>query len=350
VLLLDGRGTGRSTPLTFQTLARLGSPQAQADYLKHFRADAIVADAELIRRELVGEDGRWSVLGQSFGGFCVTYYLSAAPGSLKEAMITGGLPPLDRPVDDIYKATYTRVLDRNRRYYERYPDDVPFVQEIAAYLAEHDVRLPGGGRLTTRRFQQMGTAFGMSTGFEDVHYLLEEAFVAGPSGREISFTFLRGVERFTQFETNPIYALLHEAEYCQQEASNWSAERVRAGFPEFEIAAGRPVYFTGEMVYPWMFDDYEYLRPLKEAADILAANDTWPRLYDVHTLQANTVPCAAAVYYDDMYVERNYSEETARQIRGLKTWVTSEYDHNGLRADGERLLGRLLGMVRGEIG
>jgi hypothetical protein len=103
-------------------------------------------------------------------------------------------------------------------------------------------------------------------------------------------------------------------------------------------------------VYPWMFDDYEYLRPLKEAADILAAGDSWPRLYDVHTLQANTVPCAAAVYYNDMYVERTYSEETARQIRGLKTWVTSEYNHNGLRADGERVLGRLLDMVHGEIG
>ena len=55
MLLLDQRGTGRSTPLTFQTLATLGSPQAQADYLKHFRADSIVRDAELIRRELLGE-------------------------------------------------------------------------------------------------------------------------------------------------------------------------------------------------------------------------------------------------------------------------------------------------------
>ncbi|MCL5994458.1 MAG: alpha/beta hydrolase, partial [Chloroflexi bacterium] len=68
--------------------------------------------------------------------------------------------------------------------------------------------------------QQLCSAFGASTGFEEVHYLLEEAFVDGPSGREISYTFLRGVEKFTSFETNPIYALLHEAEYCQQEASN----------------------------------------------------------------------------------------------------------------------------------
>ena len=71
VLLLDDRGTGRSTPVTHQTLAWRGSPQAQADYVAHFRADNIVADAEFIRRELLGPEGKWSILGQSFGGFCV---------------------------------------------------------------------------------------------------------------------------------------------------------------------------------------------------------------------------------------------------------------------------------------
>lgn len=105
VFLLDQRGTGRSTPVTFQTLARLGSPQAQADYLTHFRADAIVRDAEWIRRELLGADARWSALGQSFGGFCVTHYLSAFPDALEEDVITGGLPPLDRCVDDVPSAT-----------------------------------------------------------------------------------------------------------------------------------------------------------------------------------------------------------------------------------------------------
>src|SRR5215471_17270466 len=57
VLLLDQRGTGRSSPANRMTLARLGArlgAQAQADYLTHFRADSIVLDAELIRRELTG--------------------------------------------------------------------------------------------------------------------------------------------------------------------------------------------------------------------------------------------------------------------------------------------------------
>ena len=79
VLLLDQRGTGRSAPVTARSLARLGPPAAQADYLARFRADAIVLDCELIRRDLCGPDGQWTVLGQSFGGFCAVTYLSFAP-------------------------------------------------------------------------------------------------------------------------------------------------------------------------------------------------------------------------------------------------------------------------------
>src|SRR5207248_1030996 len=102
VLLLDQRGTGRSSPANRKTLARLAAagPQAQADYLTHFRADSIVLDAELIRRELTGEP--WSVLGQSFGGMCTVTYLSFAPHGVKEALITGGAPGLTATADDGY--------------------------------------------------------------------------------------------------------------------------------------------------------------------------------------------------------------------------------------------------------
>ena len=70
-------------------------------------------------------------------------------------------------------------------------------------------------------------------------------------------------------------------------------------------------------------------------------------LYDADVLADNEVPAAAAIYAEDMYVERSFSEETASQIRGIRTWVTNEYDHNGIRVDGERILGRLLEMARG---
>ena len=62
--------------------------------------------------------------------------------------------------------------------------------------------------------------------------------------------------------------------------------------------AGRPVQFTGEMVFPWMFEDYACLRPYKAAADLLAARTDWPALYDVDVLEHNKVPVAAATYLE----------------------------------------------------
>lgn len=47
------------------------------------RADNIVRDSEVIRSVLLGPESHWSILGQSFGGFCCMRYLSAAPTSKK---------------------------------------------------------------------------------------------------------------------------------------------------------------------------------------------------------------------------------------------------------------------------
>jgi pimeloyl-ACP methyl ester carboxylesterase len=347
VLLLDQRGTGRSSPVTHRTLARRGDPAAQAAYLMHFRADAIVRDAEYIRRVLAGPHP-WSALGQSYGGFCITTYLSLAPEGLREAIITGGLPPIFQAPDDVYRATYRRVISRNQEFAARYPHDQALAQRIVAHLAAHDVRLPDGSPLTPHRFLQLGMAFGMSDGFEAVHYLLDEAFVEGPAGPELSDTFLAGALSALSFATSPLYAVLHEACYCQGPASRWSAQRVRAEFPAFDPAPDRPPVFTGEMIYPWMFDLDPSLQPLKEVAEILAAHEAWPALYDVPRLRANTVPVAAVIYYDDMYVERAFSEEAAAAIAGCRVWITNQYQHNGLRADGEALLGRLLAMLHGD--
>jgi hypothetical protein len=194
----------------------------------------------------------------------------------------------------------------------------------------------------------LGLAFGASNGFEQVHYLLENAFVEGVNGKEISYLFLRGFENRFAFDTNPIYAILHEVIYCRGRASNWSAQRVLAEFPEFEISPDCPVYFTGEMIYPWMFAEIRALQPLREAAEILAQDADWPPLYDPAVLKQNQVPAAAAVYYNDMYVERNLSEQTAALIQGIRLWVTNEHEHSALRLHGETVFGRLYDLLHGE--
>jgi pimeloyl-ACP methyl ester carboxylesterase len=307
------------------------APAEQAAYLTHFRADAIVRDAEAIRREL-GVD-RWSVLGQSFGGFCVTAYLSMAPDGLREAFVTGGLPPVGRPVDDVYRATHARMLDRNRRYYERYPQDAERVRALRRRLDEEDVRLPSGDRLTGRRLRQLGNLLGMSDGAETLHYVLE----LPPD----SPAFRHDVQDPMRFARNPIYAILHESSYADGGPTRWSADRLLPA--EYDE---RPELLTGEHVFPWMFEEFGALAPLREAAGILAEHD-WPRLYDAERLAANEVPVAAAIYAEDPYVERVLSEETAALIRGLRPWLTSEYEHNGLRADGARVLDRLIALARG---
>lgn len=347
VLLLDQRGTANSTPVTARSLAARGGAAEQAEYLSHFRMDAIVRDCEAIRRQLCPQGERWSILGQSFGGFCATHYLSFHADGLREVFITGGLPPLTAPIDDIYRRTYAEQERKNRLYFERYPEDEVALDRLADFLQSQEVLLPGGSRLSVRHLQQLGLALGMSDGFEAIHGLLEMPWVEGPNGAEPSYPFLRAFENALHFDTNPIYAILHEGCYTQGFASRWSAHRVREEFPAFD-PAHRPLRLTGEMVYPWQFEEVSELRAMQEAAEVLADKADWPMLYDPQQLARNEVPVAAAIYANDLYVDREYSLEAARTIRGCRAWLTSEYEHNGLRADGERVLGHLFDLVHGE--
>jgi pimeloyl-ACP methyl ester carboxylesterase len=327
VLLIDQRGTGRSTPVGDIPGA---TPEAQAAYLAQMRQDSIVRDAELIRQEL-GVD-RWSLLGQSFGGFCSMTYLSFFPDGVREAFITGGLSPIGRPPDDVYGATYERLIGKNRAYFARYPDDRARVREILQRLDDEDVRLPSGDRLTSRRFLQMGNKLGDAQGFEQIHHVVELPFG--------SRAFLLDAEDTNRFGRNPLYATLHESSYADGYPTRWSAERL---MPD-EVREER--YFTAEHVFRWMWEDYGQLRSHRDAAEILAEHP-WPRTYDADQLARNEVPVAATIYDDDLYVERNFAVETARQIRGLRPWITNEYEHSALRNDGERVLGRLIDLARG---
>ncbi len=329
VLMLDQRGTGRSTPAG--PLPGM-TPQQQAAHLTHFRADSIVRDAELIRQAL--DVDRWSVLGQSFGGFTLLNYLSTAPEGLAAAYFTGGLPPIGRHPDDIYRATFARTLERNRRYYQRYPADRSRVGHLHDLVEQGQIPLPDGEPLTWRRFQQHGNELGMSDGAEQLHYLIEKPFN--------SPAFQHDAAHPMPFTRNPIYAILHEACYADGQVTNWSAQRVQP-----DVYRSDPTLFTAEHVFSWMFTDYRQLRSLNEAAQLLASHP-WPRLYDPDVLASNEIPAAAAIYAEDLYVESEFSLETAAAVNGLRPWLTNEYEHNALRADGDRVLSRLIDLAHGK--
>ncbi|KAL0081617.1 Alpha/Beta hydrolase protein [Phycomyces blakesleeanus] len=362
VLLLDQRGTGLSSPISTESLAMLGldTDQAKAGYLTFFRADSIVRDCETIREQLTADrapdcESRFTLLGQSFGGFCITTYLSLFPTSIQHAYITGGVPPLVNSPDVVYRALYPRILAKNKLYYKKFPHDIERVRKIHAYLSQNQVRLPNGGTLSPRRFLQLGILFGVSGGYDTLHENIVFACADLDSLSRLSYRTLNRIQELQGWDTNVIYAVLHEAIYCQGEKSNWSAERV-LNEPQFasafewrldQLNPGQPVYFTGETIYPFMFDDYSELAPLKKIANLLAEN-TWGKLYSRKTLKTLTTPVAGVTYYDDMFVDRELSVQTAGNINGFKQWITNEYAHNGLRVDGERVLSYLVKLGRGD--
>jgi pimeloyl-ACP methyl ester carboxylesterase len=218
VVLLDQRGTGRSTPIT-AAATRDRTARELADYLSLFRADAIVADAEVLRRSLIGPR-RWDSLGQSYGGFVTLTYLSRAPEGLDHCYVTGGIPGLSATAEDVYAHTFPRAAARTLEYYARYPEDQARVERLVDHLGEHEVLLPDGDVLTPHRLRTLGQAFGMSDGFATVHWLLDEAW----AGDELHPSFLYDVQSRTGFIDNVLYPL---QEYCYAAGgpTGWSAQR-----------------------------------------------------------------------------------------------------------------------------
>ena len=94
-------------------------PREQAHYLGHFRADSIVRDAEYVRE----------VLSREAPGACsarASAVLQPHPPLPVPGQPARGLPhrrraPIGRSADEVYRATYRRVADKNRAFFTRFP-------------------------------------------------------------------------------------------------------------------------------------------------------------------------------------------------------------------------------------
>lgn len=175
-------------------------------------------------------------------------------------------------------------------------------------------------------------------GLDQVHDLVLMADTDLTQFGHITRPTIMALEAQESFDSNVIYALLHEPIYCSGQASNWSAERLRDAHPQFNVDAEGPLFFTGEMIYPFMFDSFAELKKLKVVGEALAKTDDWPELYNWEQLAKNEVPMYAAVYYDDMYVDFDLSMETASKIKGCKTFVTNAMYHNAIRAKTDEVI------------
>ncbi len=340
IVLVDQRGTGGSTPLEAVDLAGMDA-SAGADLLALHRADSIVRDLEHVRSSVYG-GRRWATLGQSYGGFLTLTYLSQAPGALTACYVCGGIPGTPPRAADVYARTFDRVAAKTAELYRRYPQDVAAISRIADRLAGGDVQLPDGDLLTVRRFQALGIDLGMKPGHERLHWLVEKAF-ARP-GR-LSSAFLADVLSLSASAGNPLFWTLQESIYGDPAsgATAWAAQAERDRRPEFGEDE-RPLLFTGEMAFPWMFDEVRLLRGFRGAVDALAERTDWTPLYDPARLAANDVPLAAAVYFDDMYVDAGLQLDTLSRVGNTQSWVTNEFEHDGIGSG--RTFTRLRELVR----
>ena len=346
VVLPDQRGTGRSSRVDRHVIARIGAAaaatgadasRAQADYLKRFLAASIVRDFEYLRLTAFG-GARWVTLGQSYGGFLTLTYLSFYGTGVAASFTAGGIPHVPASAAEVYARTFPRMAAKTEAFYRRYPDDRERVAALADRLATGDVTLPDGSPFTVQRLQLMGSDFGMKPCFERMHNLLDTAFAEGDGSlpadladAALSDGFLLAALDRTSTASNPLYWTLQELIYADGTCApaGWAAEHEYASRPEFDTGK-RPLLFTGEAMFPWMFEQMPELRAFKSAMDVLMADTDFDRIYDPVRLAANEVPLHAAVYFDDLYVDSGMQLDTLSRVGASHPWVTNEFEHDGL--------------------
>jgi len=376
IVLMDQRGTGRSTPVTKQTYEKLYSDlflldaldeshskmiadfdasddakranealSQATDYMAQLRADNIVKDAEAIKDALIlfaSENEEtpcpWgAAIGQSFGGFCMMTYLSQVEHPPKICLLTGGIAPMLTPTYDLYSGLWQRVKERSLKYYDMYPGDIAAVKRIIKALLEEPPTLPSGGLLTARRFLNLGLSLGGSpSAFASLHELISTACISNDDDKvEFTRAFLKRIDSAQSFDDHPLYFLMHESIYGdgpKNSPTNWAANRAYEALvktpSEFDYrltstlnSDERPVLFFGEMVFPWMAEgDFAEVSGvgMRSLADSLAKKEDWGPLYDADhmrkVLQDGSISrAAAAVYLDDMYVDFNACMEVTKR-------------------------------------
>lgn len=114
-VFIDQRGTGCSDPFPE------GISAENVIRLTRYGSRNIVRDAEAIRVKLLGENGKWKVFGQSFGGYIVHRYAEVAPEHALGFYAHGS-----SLMDDQVKWTRLRIQSQKRvadTYFQLHPDD-----------------------------------------------------------------------------------------------------------------------------------------------------------------------------------------------------------------------------------
>ena len=261
-------------------------------------------------------------------------YLSLAPHGLREALITGGLPPLGPRIDEVYRHTYRRALERSRRYYSRHPRDLrrrprapaapgargrppalrrPADGAPAAHAgqpARHERRRGGAApparaaaglpRLPARRRRRHGRR-------------------AQPPLRRAARGLLGRRRRARPGPPSACCPTTTPASRSSSRPSTSSRGCSRRSAPWRRCA--RPPACS----------------PSGSGRDC-TTRSSWPPTRS--PWRPRSMPTTSTC-------RGSAPRRRPPPSRGLRPWLTSEFEHNGLRAAGDRILGHLLDLVRG---
>lgn len=314
VVMLDQRGTGKSTPISDDIL-ELGTDTV-VECLTHMRADSIVRDAEAMREHLGART--WNTLGQSFGGFTTLAYLSTHADSLNRVYFTGGLSGIGHRSEDVYALTYDKMRLASENYYRRFPEQRDAMRRLVDLATDGQIVLPDGEVLSVSRLRSLGMLLGSDNGWQTLWGILDQ----NPSTN----AFLHDLAAAMPFKgRNPLYYVLHESSYADGVVTNWAAERAEP--EDFHWDA---TLLTGEHIRREWTETVPAFQAWREVAEVLAQVE-WPKLYDADAIATSGITGAAAVYYEDRFVPVEHSMATAALMPGLRVRVTSENEHSGLR-------------------
>ena len=257
------------------TTLRTADPASAAEYLTHFRADAIVDDALDVLHRLGAETV--TPIGQSFGGFTTLHWMSTRPETLAGAIMTGGLPAVGRTPDEVYSATWEIMRRKSLAFYRRFPDDRARMEELAGLAAAGAIRLPNGDAVTPARLRSVGHRLGATGGAEQLHWLLHLDHRGPAFQHDLAAALPYGGR-------NPLYAVIHESSMADGHATRWAAERTMP-----DDVRSDPTLLGGEHVHSGLFDEDAELAPWKDIAHRVA-DVPWPSLYDPDALAGGPGP------------------------------------------------------------
>lgn len=330
VVMLDQRGTGRSTPVRDEDLE--SGTDAVVERLTHLRADSIVRDAEAVREHLGART--WNTLGQSFGGFTTLAYLSTDAGSLDRVHFTGGLSGIGLPAEDVYALTFDKMRSATRKHYRRFPEHRDAVRRLVDLADAGRIVLPDGEVVSVSRVRSLGMLLGSDDGWQSLWNLLEQDPATNAFRYDLAAALpFRG--------RNPLYYVLHESSYADGVVTNWAAERAEPDDFREDLTL-----LTGEHVRRDWAQTVPAFQPWQKVAEGLSQVE-WPKLYDAEAIAASGAEGAAAVYYNDLFVPVEHSMATAELMPGVRVRVTSEHEHSGLRTGA--VLSQLIDLAEGRL-